>query len=69
LVLPRDTLVNLDASSGVAGNVHLPSGFDTQSTETQLSMPPGLGSGRRPAHELTVNAHVGVGVIDVSWGA
>ncbi|MDA8300011.1 MAG: PspC domain-containing protein [Actinomycetota bacterium] len=69
LVLPRNTLVNLDASSGLPLTHISRGGLDTRAGHTQLSMPPGLGLGRSPAHELTVKAHVGVGVIDVSWGS
>jgi hypothetical protein len=72
LVLPRGTVVNLDASTGMAGNVHLPGGQVVgQAIQQQLSMPPSLvgSSESARAPHLRVDAHVGVGVIDVTWGS
>lgn len=73
LVLPRRTVVNLDASSGVAGRVHLPDGeMARQAFQGELGKPASLVSGDRSSPRvphLTVDAHVGVGVINVSWGS
>ncbi len=71
LVLPRGTIVYLDASTGVAGNVHLPGGVVVgQAIQQELSMPPSLAGSSKSARapHLSVDAHVGVGVIDVAWG-
>jgi phage shock protein PspC (stress-responsive transcriptional regulator) len=65
LVLPRHTIVSLDAKTGVGG-VHLPSGRAGRVAELQLSNPPNPATGS--SGHLTVDAKVGLGVIDVRWG-
>ena len=72
LVLPRGTVVDLDASTGMAGNVHLPGGRVVgQAIQQELSMPPSLAGSSKSARapHLSIDAHVGVGVIDVTWGS
>jgi hypothetical protein len=58
--LPKDTLVNLQAKSGL-GSVDVFGGTGTDIEGTYRN-------GEGPVkHRLTLDAHVGVGHIDVSW--
>ena len=63
IVLPPHTSVKIDARVGI-GNIQLPNGWQGRSTRQTISE--GVQGSRHS--NLSVNAHVGAGVIDVRWG-
>jgi phage shock protein C len=68
VVLPRRTVVSVDAASGV-GSVHLPRNVSSQAAQVTISDPSSFSKDRGSVPQLTVDAHVGVGVVEVRWSS
>jgi hypothetical protein len=69
IVLPAKTIVYVDATSGV-GSVRLPRGASARGPAVEVSRPAKLVQQHSPSTpRLTLDAHVGVGVVKLSWGS